>query len=108
MLNPLAFFKSGRIDAFSRELASDFARRYPLELERGLESKRDRKRDKKLGRALNHVYKKAGDYAREQRLGVYGTARLGNAFKWALKDMGYRQEFIDETTKGLILNARGK
>lgn len=104
MFNPLPLFKRGPIDAFSRELASEFARRYPLDLDRGS----DKKREKKLGRALNHVYNQARRFSREQRLGVYGTARLGNGFKWALKEMGYRQEFIDEATKGMILNVRGK
>ena len=104
MFNPLSLLEGGRIDEFSRELAEDFARRYPLELEGGS----SKKREKKLGRALNHVYKRAGDFARERRLGVYGTARLGNGFKWTLKEMGYDKEFIDEATKGLVLNARGK
>lgn len=108
MFNPLSLLmsllKGGRIDEFSRELAAEFARRYPLEL--GAAS--DKKREKKLGRALNHVYKRAGEFARERSLGVYGTARLGNGFKWALREMGYRKEFIDEATKGLVLNARGK
>ena len=104
MFNPLGLLKGGRIDEFSRQLATEFSRRYPLDMHRGS----DKKGEKKLGRALNYVYKEARGFARERRLGVYGTARLGNGFKWALKEMGYRQEFVDEATKGLILNARGK
>lgn len=104
MFNPLGLLKGGRIDEFSRELAAEFARRYPLKPDERL----DKKREKKLGRALSHVYAEARTFAKERRLGVYGTARLGNGFKWALKEMGYGKEFIDEATKGLVLNARGE
>ena len=105
MFNPLKLLQGKRVDEFSRELAREFASRYPLELAK---RRPDKKRDKKLGRALNHVYKQARDYRNDRRLGIYGTARLGNGFKWELKEMGYQQEFIDEATKGLILSVRGK
>lgn len=105
MFNPFGLLQGKRIDEFSRELAQEFARRYPLDLAQAGPGK---KRDKKLGRALDHVYRQARDYRKERRLGIYGTARLGNGFKWELREMGYRSDFIDEATKGLILKVRGK
>ena len=105
MFNPLNWFQGKHIDSFSRELAQEFASRYPLEMA-GKEL--DKKLEKKLGRALNHAYRQAGEFRRDRRLGVYGTARLGNGFKWQLREMGYRHDFIEEATKGLILSVRGK
>ena len=105
MFNPFNWLQRKRIDAFSRELAQEFARRYPLEMAK---ASPDKKREKKLGRALNHVYGQARGFRQDRSLGIYGTARLGNGFKWELKEMGYRHEFIEEATKGLILSVRGK
>ena len=105
MFNPFNWFAGRQIDTFSRQLAREFASRYPLEM---AEKSPDKKREKKLGRALNHVYRQAREFRQDQRLGVYGTARLGNGFKWELREMGYRHEFIEETTKGLILTVKGK
>jgi hypothetical protein len=95
MFNPLNWLKGKHIDSFSVELAQEFASRYPLEMAK---RKPDKKLDKKLGRALDHVYRKAGEFRR----------RLGNGFKWQLREMGYRHEFIEEATKGLILSVRGQ
>ena len=105
MFNPLELLQGKNIDKFSRELAREFASRYPLELAGKLP---DKKRDKKLGRALNYVYKQAQDFKHDRRLGVYATARLGNGFKWELREMGYQHDFIEEATKGLVLSVRGK
>ncbi|NIM28564.1 MAG: hypothetical protein GWN21_14900 [Gammaproteobacteria bacterium] len=105
MFNPLHWLPGRQIDDFSRELAAQLASRYPPELSSATPSK---KRDKKLGRALNHVYRQARDFTRERRLGVYGRARLGNGFKWELREMGYQQAFVEDATKGLILQVRGK
>jgi len=105
MFNPLNWLQGKRIDEFSRELAQEFSSRYSLEM--ATESP-DKKTEKKLGRALNYVYRQAREFRQDRRLGVYGTARLGNGFKWELREMGYRHDFIEEATKGLILSVHGK
>ena len=90
MFNPLKWLPGKDIDDFSRKLARDLASRYSVEAANG---RQDKKSEKKLGRALKRVY---------------GTARLGNTFKWELKEMGYETAFIEEATKGLILSVRGR
>lgn len=105
MLKALRWLPGKDIDDFSRALARDLAARYSLEMANGPQGK---KSEKKLGRALSHVYARAREFRAARRLGVYGTARLGNAFKWELKEIGYRSAFIEEVTKGLILNVRGR
>jgi len=105
MFNPLKWLQGKHIDEFARELAREFASRYPLEIAKGSS---DKKQEKKLGRALNYVYRQAREFRQDRRLGVYGTARLGNGFKWELREMGYQYDFIEEATNGLILSVRGK
>jgi hypothetical protein len=105
MFNFFNWLRGKHIDTFCRDLAQEFAKRYPLEMAAHTP---DKKSEKKLGRALNYVYKQAGEFRAARRLGVYGTARLGNGFKWELKELGYRTELIEEATKGLILSVRGK
>jgi hypothetical protein len=105
MFNPLNWLQGKHIDKFSRELAREFAERYPLQMAK---NSPDKKSEKKLGRALNHAYKQAREFRHARRLGVYGTARLGNGFKWELRELGYRSELIEEATKGLILSVRGR
>lgn len=105
MFNPLKWLQGKHIDEFARDLAREFASRYPLEMAKGSP---DKKQEKKLGRALNYVYRQAREFRHDRRLGVYGTARLGNGFKWELREMGYQYDFIEEATNGLILSVRGK
>ena len=94
MFNPLNWLKGKHIDSFSVELAQEFASRYPLEMAK---KKPDKKLDKKLGRALDHVYRKAGEFRRDRRLGIYGTARLGNGFKWQLHGLVGLGEYYQRT-----------
>jgi hypothetical protein len=105
MLNPLQWFTGKQIDTFSRELARELASRYPADVAARTP---DKKSEKKLGRTLNHIYRQAAEFGRDRGLGIYGTARLGNGFKWELKELGYRHEFVEETTKALLLTLRGK
>ncbi len=93
--------RNNALDEFSKSLAQDLAGRYEVGSEStGLNKKAKRK----LGAALDDIYIKAMGFQREHDLGIYGKARLGNTFKWELKDMGYEDGFIDEATKGLLVS----
>lgn len=93
------------LDEFSKSLARELAQHYEAENEvDGLSKKSKRK----LGKALDRIYLKAIDFQLEHKLGVYGRARLGNTFKWELKELGYKEAFVDEATKGLILSLNRK
>ena len=37
------------------------------------------------------------------KLGIYKKAKLGNTFKWELKEMGYDEKFTETATEGLIV-----
>lgn len=95
-------FKSARkksIDEFALKLASDLVQRYPPELET---SKPKRRNPERLKKAFDFTFNNAIDFQRQQQLGIYGKARLGNTFKWELKHLGYPDDFIDLTTNALV------
>jgi len=93
------------LDEFSKSLARELAQHYELA---GEDPSLNKKAKRKLGKALDRIYLKAVDFQTEHKLGIYGKARLGNTFKWELKELGYRQAFVDEATKGLILSLNRK
>lgn len=96
----MILFKSTKaIDDFSRTLASDLAQRYPPSLEVDTTKKRNPDR---LAKAFDSTFNRAIDFHREHKLGIYGKARLGNTFRWKLKELGYPDEFIEVATKSLV------
>lgn len=99
----LDWFKTGRIDEFAKLLARDLSRRIPP-------TTGDKKRitPKQLANVVEEVYARAAKFRRENRLGVYKKAKLGNVFKWELKELGYGDDFIEEITKGLIIRLSGR
>ena len=90
------------IEQFATELAQDFAKAYPLADAQG-----DRNTLKKLARAIDDACGRAAAFQKEKKLGVYGKAKLGTTFKWELKSHGYRDDFIDEFTRKLLLHLSG-
>ncbi len=93
------------LDEFSKSLAHELARQYEVGYE---DRPLNKKTKRQLGKALDKIYLKAADFQAENKLGIYGKARLGNTFKWELKELGYREAFVDEATKGLILSLNRK
>ena len=93
------------LDEFSRSLARELAEHTAVDGDGEALSK---KQKRKLGKSLDRIYLKAAEYQLEHKLGIYGRARLGNTFKWELKEMGYEDEFVDEATKRLVLSLNRK
>jgi hypothetical protein len=56
----------------------------------------------KTSAVLEKMDRKINAFKTEHRLNVYKKAKLGNAFKWALKDSGHDQEYIDKLTDWLV------
>jgi hypothetical protein len=38
----------------------------------------------------------------EHRLSIYRKAKLGNVFKWKLKELGYSDGFAETATKSIV------
>ena len=88
------------IDQFAKSLADAVAKRYPPSLERSDEKKVSVARVTKV---LEDALQNAAQFAQEKRLGTLSKARLGNSFKWELKELGYGERFVEVATEGLIV-----
>ena len=91
---------SKQVDTFAKELAQDLAKRYPPALEAAGTRTLSQKR---LTTILETIYSKAADFRAQHKLGVYKKARLGNTFRWELKELGYSEKFIEVATEGLVV-----
>jgi len=98
---PLFRTKRGiELEQFARGLANDLAKRYPPELDNNPSKLPSVNR---LTRILEDTSQKAAEFQLKNKLGVFGKAKFGNVFKWALTDLGYRKEFVDIATEAVIV-----
>ena len=88
------------VDAFAKTLAQELAKRYPPALDKGSERKISQKR---LTTILEDTFSHAAEFRKQNKLGVYKKARLGNTFRWELQDMGYSEKFVEIATEGLVV-----
>jgi hypothetical protein len=95
-----SLFSTRHINSFARELADTLAKRYPPALDVNPERKISANR---LTKVLEDTFGRAVEFQREHRLGLFGKAKLGNEFKWQLKELGYTEKFIEVATEGLMV-----
>ncbi len=55
-----------------------------------------------LGVILEGLAARAVRFRDEKRLGLYKKAKLGNVFRWKLKELGYSDGFVDQATNAII------
>jgi hypothetical protein len=90
------------VEDFAIKLAQDFAARHsPQEGASDVNAA-------VLARAVDDVCNRAADFQRARRLGIYGKAKFGTAFKLHLAELGYPDEFVDEFTRRLLISMSGK
>lgn len=89
-----------QIDEFAKGLALELSKRYPPALDAGSERRISQKR---LTTLLEDTFSKAIEFKKQNKLGVYKKARLGNTFRWELQEMGYSKQFVEVATEGLIV-----
>lgn len=92
------WFSTKEIDEFARAIVADLVKRVPPEK---LEA-RDGKTAKKLWNTHRAVFSRTQQFARAHNLNVYKKARLGNQFRWGLKEAGYPAEFVQSWTYELV------
>ncbi len=91
---------SREIDEFAVALAQDFSKRVPPDAAHAESAK--------LARAIDDICNRAKAFQTEQKLGMYGRARIGTSFKIELKSAGYPADFVDDFTRHLLLIMSGK
>jgi hypothetical protein len=93
------------VEALAKSLAQDIAKRYPPALD-SQEGKRPSVN--RLTRIVEDACQKAMDFQTEHRLGWLGKATLGNEFRWALSELGYRKDFVDFASEALVVQISRK
>jgi len=96
----MGLFSSPHITEFAKGLVGKLSKRYPPALDVNPEKKVSENR---LTRVLEETLAQAVEFQREHKLGLLGRAKLGNEFKWQLKELGYTERFIDVATEGLMV-----
>lgn len=96
----LSIFSSREIDDMAHSLVQDLVKRYPPSLDKPGARKLSVAR---ITRILEDLYGRAARFHQERRLGLYKKARLSNTFKWAMKEQGYSDAFIEMATEGLVV-----
>jgi len=94
----LNLFKTKEIEEFATVLASDLGRRFPP----AAEARTDPGAQHQVKVILEGLATRAIRFHEENKLGIYKKAKLGNVFKWKLRELGYSPEFTERATKEII------
>ena len=92
------WFDTREVDQLARSIAEELVSRVPP-------AKLDtqtRKAAERLRNTHDAIFARAAKYSRTHRLNIYKRARLGNVFRWALKDAGYPPAFVESWTYELV------
>jgi hypothetical protein len=96
----LEFFSTRKVAELAQNLAQDLAKRCPPAIANNPVRMVPQQR---LSDILEEVFTRAVDYSRENKLGWYKRARLGQHFRWELIELGYDKRFVDTAAAGLIV-----
>lgn len=94
----LSLFNTRELEDFAVTLAVDLGRRFPP----ASEARTDPGAVHQVKVILEGLAARAVRYHQEHGLGVYRKAKLGNVFKWKLRDLGYSADFAERATKEII------
>src|SRR4026208_637189 len=97
---------SKQVDEFAKALARELAAQCPPDQEHG--AGRPNVTPKRLVSTLEQICGKALGFREQHGLGIYKKARLGNSFRWELKELGYAKEFVDEVPQRLVVHISRK
>jgi hypothetical protein len=95
----LDWFRTGEVDELAAAIAAELVKRVPP----GALESRTRKAADRLRNTHDAIFARAGKFARTHPLNVYKRARLGNQFRWALKEAGYPPQFVESWTYELAI-----
>ena len=97
----MALFKAldtKELEEFATTLAADLGRRFPP----ASEARTDTGAKHQIKVILEGLATRAVRYHEQHKLGIYKKAKLGNVFKWKLKELGYSPEFAEAATQEII------
>jgi hypothetical protein len=94
----LRIFDTTEIDDFAVNLAKDLGRRFPP----ASEARTDPGARHQIKVILEGLGARAVRFNADHKLGIYKKAKLGNVFKWKLKELGYSEDFAERATKDIV------
>lgn len=94
----LQWFDTAEIDELARSIAADLVKRVPPS---SLVSHTKQAADR-LRNTHDAIFDRAAKFARTRKLNIYKKARLGNQFRWSLREAGYPPEFVQTWTYELV------
>jgi hypothetical protein len=94
----LGLVDTKEVEAFANTLAEDLGRRFPPSSEK----RTDAGAKNQLSVILDGLGARAVRFRDEKQLGLYKKAKLGNVFRWKLKDLGYSDAFVDQATSAIV------
>ena len=92
------WFDAAEAQNFGRTLATYFIEKLPP-----LEKTSDKKFETKSREALGKMANQVASFRANHRLNFYKKAKLGNAFKWTLREAGFDIGYTDKLTEWLML-----
>jgi hypothetical protein len=92
----LSWLNAKEAEQFGVSLAQFFIQRIPIE-----DPNKKNKSMAKKREVLDKMLLQITLFKMNHNLNIYKKAKLGNAFKWELRNAGYNAKFVDELTKVL-------
>jgi hypothetical protein len=89
------------VEEFAKSLAADVAKRYPPALDK---EPGKRPSVNRLTRIVEDLCKRVVEFHTEHRLGWMAKAKLANAFRWELAELGYGKEFVNLATEAVVVH----
>lgn len=93
-----SFLDAGPAKKFGAEMAQFYMERMPLNT--ALKDKQFAVKSLKIIEKMDSLIQ---EYKSHNHLNVYKAAQMGNAFKWALKDAGYDDGYVDKLTQWFVI-----
>ena len=85
---------SKEVDEFADSIVAELIERHPPRSD----DPGERKELARLRKAFGRIFSRIDAFARIHPLSLYNKARLANRVQWALKDAGYRKDFVETAT----------
>lgn len=92
------WFDATEAQRFGSALANFFIERLPA-----AEKTSSKKFEVKARDALEKMAGQIAEFRNGHRLNLYKKAKLGNAFKWTLREAGFDNDYSDKLTEWLML-----
>jgi hypothetical protein len=98
------FLNTRELEEFATGLANDLGRRFPP----ASEARTDPGAKHQLRVILEGLAARVLRYHEQHKLGIYKKAKLGNVFRWKLRELGYSNRFAEDATKEIITRLAAK